>query len=189
MRRALPLLVLLALAACPPAWAQVSAPNPEFAELWTRFSDNCLSHFPDDKAVANNLQDDGWKPLPEAQLKAFLKEDPGRGWMVTGEHGVFILTLQAQPSHTCIVRKMFRIAPNFQQKLPGLIGDWSQEIEPPVHVTPLPESQTAGQTFYGYELRGPDGRVVDTVGAFLVHIANSDQVELRLARMRGNDKK
>jgi hypothetical protein len=182
MRRAL--LILLALAASAPAWAQAPATTPEFTELWTKFSDNCLTRFPDDAAVATNAGDDGWNPLPAAQAKAFLRDGPGRGWMITGRYGVFVLTIEPPPSHRCVVRKNVRSVPKFEDRLAELVGDWSQDLSPPMHVSPLPPKDVGGETFYGFELHAADGRLVDTVGATVHQIPDTTQAELRLSRQR-----
>jgi hypothetical protein len=192
LRRALAILLLSAWGG--PALAQQQhLPNlpptqPEFDELWKRFDRYCLQAFPDDAVAASTARDDGGKALTPPQLKVLLHDDPGSGWMIQARFGLYILTLERPPHHSCVVRKLFRVAPAFQPLLPDLVAEWAGGLDPPVHVTPLPATETKTtppQIFYGYELRGPDGRVIETVGAFLAPIADSPQAELRLARMRG----
>lgn len=181
--------ILLALAASAPAFAQMPATNPEFGELWTRFSDNCLSHFPDDAAVARNADEDGWRTLSGPEATAILQGRPGRAWMLAGRFGVAVLTLEPPPAHSCIVRKNFRSPPKFDDRLAQLIGDWSQDLAPPELASALPPRDSGNETIYAYELRGRDGKAVETVAAIVTHIANSQQVELRLERRRGSDRK
>jgi hypothetical protein len=182
MRRALP--TLLALAASAPAWAQMPATNSEFGELWTKFADSCLANFPDDAAVATGAADDGWKPLPDQQAKAFLPDSPGRAWMITGRYGVIVLTVQPPPAHRCVVRKNVRAVPKFEDRLGELVAEWSEDLNPPVHVSPLPPQQAGGEVFHGYELRSGDGRLLDTIGAYVHPIPDTTQAELRLSRLR-----
>jgi hypothetical protein len=197
-------LALLALTACAvwggPAPAQKALPNlaplyssePEFTELWKRFDRYCLQAFPDDDAVAAGARDEGGKPLTAPQAKAILHEDVASAWTIDARYGIYILTLAAPPAHACAVRKLFRVSPKFQPLLPGLVGAWAGGLDPPLPVTALPMTETKTtppQTAYRYELRGPNGRVVETIGAVLVPIADSTQAELRLARTRGSDRK
>jgi hypothetical protein len=104
--------------------------------------------------------------------------------MITGRYGVFVLTVEPPPAHRCAVRKNFRNLPKFEDRLAEFVGDWSQDLNPPMQVTPLPPKETGNETVYGFALHGGDGRLTDTVGATVTRIADTAQAELRLTRLR-----
>src|SRR5258708_5836940 len=52
------------------------------SELIDTFMAVCLNVFPDDGAVAAKASADGYVPLSPQQVRQFLHDDPGRGWLL-----------------------------------------------------------------------------------------------------------
>ena len=85
----------------PPA---LSAPSvsEEFVGLFTSY---CLAKFPDDAALVVQLGDDRRDPLTPAQVKGFLHDDPGQGWLISGTDSKYVLTDEQPPFHACALRR------------------------------------------------------------------------------------
>lgn len=75
-------------------------PTDEYVGLFTSF---CLQTFPDDNALAAAANAKGPAVTP-AELKAFLHDDPGQGWTISGVDTKYILTDEAPPYHSCALR-------------------------------------------------------------------------------------
>lgn len=102
----------LLLAAPAAAFAQYEAianpPDPaaQLAEMLAIYDEVCLHAFPDDDGVASAMAARGATPLSRAQVRAYLHDDPGRGWRITGRTTWFDLTIEAPPFHACGLRTM-----------------------------------------------------------------------------------
>ncbi len=97
----------------PAAAAQYQAlahpPDPvaQRDELIALYDEICLRAFPDDEATARAAGRHGATPLPAAEVRGFLHDDPGIGWALRGRTGLFHVMLeQAPPYHSCSVRTM-----------------------------------------------------------------------------------
>ena len=92
----------LGIALIVPSSAQNTAimPTDEYVEL---FISLCLQKFPDDIALAAEAGTKG-PSLTPAQVKAFLHNDPGQGWTISGVDTKYILTDEAPPYHSCALR-------------------------------------------------------------------------------------
>ena len=85
-----------------PAGAQSVAPaSSEFVAL---FSDLCLQKFPDDAGMAALAGGKG-QVLTPAEVKLFLHDDPGQGWVLNGQDSKYVLTDEHPPYHACAVRR------------------------------------------------------------------------------------
>ena len=78
------------------------APVP--AEFVAFFKAYCLEKFPDDAALVSAASDSKLVALTQDQIKLFLRNDPGQGWLIQGESGKYILTDELPPYHACAVR-------------------------------------------------------------------------------------
>jgi hypothetical protein len=99
--------VLLALA------LQVAAPPPQptdaprfRGEGQMRMFDMICNHvFPDDARVAAGMAKiPGARPLAPDELRIYLKDDPGRGWIMPGGTSQIVVTIESPPIHACAVR-------------------------------------------------------------------------------------
>jgi hypothetical protein len=79
------------------------APPPVSAEFVRLFSSYCLSKFPD--AVAQAAGDEKLEPLTDGQVASYLHSDPGKGWLIAGADGNYVLTEEDPPYHACAVRR------------------------------------------------------------------------------------
>ncbi len=84
------------------AFAQ-DTPPPVSGEFVQLFSSYCLSKFPG--AMAQAAADAQLEPLTDAQVANYLHSDPGKGWLVAGTEGQYVLTEEDPPYHACAVRR------------------------------------------------------------------------------------
>lgn len=96
-------------AAAPLSYRHVD-PAPDAAaqltELVALYDRVCLQLFPDDRAVAKEMERRGARPLSQEDVSAYLHEDPGVGWQLAGQTGRFDVTIEAPPFHACGIRVM-----------------------------------------------------------------------------------
>lgn len=99
--------------------------DAEGTALVAAFSQFCLEGFPGDAQPRPPL-DTTLVPLAPAVLNELLHGDPGRGWAYTTPDGLFVLTLENPPYHTCAVRRVYQKQPLYS--LPWLvqIGAWAR---------------------------------------------------------------
>lgn len=65
----------------------------------------CLQVFPDDARIAAAMDKiPNTKPLTPEQVRIFLKNDPGRGWIASNNGVDIVVTIEAPPVHACAVR-------------------------------------------------------------------------------------
>lgn len=152
-------------------------PSDEYVGLFTSL---CLQKFPDDGALATEAAAKG-PALTTAQVKAFLHDDPGQGWTISGAETKYILTDEAPPYHACALRPpspqppnqspFFAAAKDFVaasgeslgplrgRPVPGANGVYSVEIQASVldgKGQPTPEAYIFIETNYPATTR-PDG--------------------------------
>jgi hypothetical protein len=81
-------------------------PTAQIAEMIEIYDSVCLHAFPDDDAVARALAERGATPMSRDEVRGILRDDPGRGWNLTGRTARFRLILEAPPYHACGLRTM-----------------------------------------------------------------------------------
>lgn len=65
----------------------------------------CGRIFPDDARVAAGMaRIPGTRPLTPEELRTYLKDDPGRGWIMPAGTSRIVVTIEAPPIHSCTVR-------------------------------------------------------------------------------------
>jgi hypothetical protein len=182
-----------------PASTSLAIPSPNgkpvdvkgVSELVDTFLDLCLNTFPDDNAVATKVKAAGHSPLSDQQVRQFLHDDPGRGWLINRGDTVLALTIELPPFHSCAVRTMVQTEPDIAMVTALAAGSWGLS-QVPVETLALTPPKTVPanglvQTAYQFPMFGPDKRPVELVGAYLTRYTGKDTVELRLVRMRGNN--
>ncbi|MES2046401.1 MAG: hypothetical protein V4475_21215 [Pseudomonadota bacterium] len=90
------------------ATAQANPPMTDdavLARMTALFDNICLKTFPADDAVAATMNALGAVPRTREQLKIYLHDDPGRGWIVADGEKKFTVTIEAPPYHACTVRR------------------------------------------------------------------------------------
>lgn len=91
-------------AAGPPAAAPAAdAQQREMTELFDRL---CLQLFPDEDAVNAELNARGAKRMSAEEVRVYLHDDPGTGWLLAGKTGAVQITMEAPPYHACTIRMM-----------------------------------------------------------------------------------
>lgn len=109
-RAALAAILLAALPAAATAQYEtpVNPPDPaaQLAEMIELYDAVCLRAFPDDEAAARAMAARGATAMNDAEVRAILRDDPGRGWNVAGRTARFRLTIEGPPFHACGVRTM-----------------------------------------------------------------------------------
>jgi hypothetical protein len=80
--------------------------SEEFVRLFRSY---CLEKFPDDIALAAQAGEDKFVALTPAEVKGVLHDDPGQGWLITGQDAKYILTVEQPPFHTCALRRQAAI--------------------------------------------------------------------------------
>lgn len=96
-------LLLTALQAAP-APMPTAAPFRGAGQMLT-FDTICNRMFPDDERVASGLAAvKSARALSAAEVRRYLKDDPGRGWELSMGDTRMIVTIEAPPFHACAVR-------------------------------------------------------------------------------------
>ena len=72
---------------------------PAPVEFVAFFRAYCLEKFPDDAALVSAASDSKLVALTQDQIKLFLRNDSGQGWLIQGESGKYILTDELPPYH------------------------------------------------------------------------------------------
>jgi len=164
---------------------------PGLDDLFGVFMDYCLEAFPDDAAVEAKAKAGAHQALEGEELNAVLHGDPGEGWVVRINHSAITVTVEHPPYHSCGVQAILPTEPDIGMKAATFIGLWGFTQTPPETLVPAPmQSRAAGgsvQTLQPFVLVGPDKQPIEQIGAFFGHDPNSQQVKLRLVRMRGNN--
>jgi hypothetical protein len=108
MFRMLMVAILLAFASlCPARATEVSlgsqAVSQELTDLWTGF---CLKHFPADTAINAFAASQRATPMTPQEIKFYLHDDPGQGWYLRTQLGLYAITQEKPPFLACAVRRM-----------------------------------------------------------------------------------
>ena len=161
------------------------------SELVGTFLGLCLNVFPDDEAVAAKVETEGHAPLSDQQLRLFLHDDPGRGWLVRRGDMTLVLTVELPPFHSCTVRGMLPTEPDIAMSAALAAGTWGLNQTPVETLALVTPRSLAGdgmtQTVYRFAMLGPDKQPIELVGAYLTRFSDGEAVEVRLVRMRGNN--
>lgn len=65
----------------------------------------CGRTFPNDAEIDTVMAKlPGARPLTPAEIKAYLRDDPGHGWVMQAGTSNMVVTLEAPPVHACAVR-------------------------------------------------------------------------------------
>jgi hypothetical protein len=84
---------------------QVAAPAPAMQGVVNIFDMLCAQVFPDDARIdAAMASIPDMRPLTPAQVRTYLKDDPGRGWVMDVGSTRIVITIEAPPVHACAVR-------------------------------------------------------------------------------------
>src|ERR1700761_2186760 len=100
------------LIAAAPALAQYEPPElpadpgAQLAEMVALYDELCFQRFPDDAAVAKQLEVHQAVALASGELRHSLRDDPGQGWQFTGRMADYVVTIENPPYHACTVRTM-----------------------------------------------------------------------------------
>jgi hypothetical protein len=158
-------------------------------DLFQTFTSFCLEAFPDDAAVAAKIKAGAHAALPAEDLADLLHGDAGQGWIVRLNHSAITLTVQRSPSPSCGARGFLPAEPDIGITAATYIGLWGFTQSPPETLLPGPVTRgaTDAQTMQTFVLAGPDKRPVERIAAYFTHDPDSQQVELRLMRIRENN--
>jgi hypothetical protein len=77
-----------------------------YGEAQMRMFDTiCGRTFPDDARVAAGMAKiPAARPLTPEEVRIYLKNDPGRGWIMPAGSSRIVVTIEAPPIHSCAVR-------------------------------------------------------------------------------------
>jgi hypothetical protein len=154
-------------AAAPPAAARQFVSDAPLAQI---FAAVCLKAFPDDAAVEAALQAKSEAPLTEEQVKTYLPDTSGRGWLVRTPDTLFAVTVADPPSPTCAVRQM---TPDGVRDIAELMGAIKAHVAAMkgalVTVAPQTAKPPDGPDvrYFGYGVLGPDGSPVEQFGVYV----------------------
>jgi hypothetical protein len=95
----------LALQAAAPAEPPSPPAGGALRGLVASFDMLCNRVFPDDERIAAAMaRIPAMKPLTARQLRIYLKDDPGRGWIAGDGTSNMVVTIESPPFHACAVR-------------------------------------------------------------------------------------
>jgi hypothetical protein len=148
MRQSVWLAVLAAAVLVWPAQAQTPAPGPSSGlspealakaakvneEIVGLFKDLCLDRFPNDDAVRIFAEGRHAQPMSAAEVRSYLRADPGHGWHLTTPLGLYAITIEEPPVRACAVRRMtpsgMSSAANYLQAITAFAKDHGLTLEP-----------------------------------------------------------
>lgn len=87
--------------------APTTPTDPALDRMVALYEDTCLKAFPDDGAVAATMTARGAAALSRSEVRIYLHDDPGRGWVIADGPGKFVVTIEAPPYHACALRREF----------------------------------------------------------------------------------
>jgi hypothetical protein len=93
---------------CGGARAQEAALPPAPEEFVALFQSYCLEKFPDDDVLVAAALEKKLQALTQAEIRMFLRGEPGQGWLIEGASGKYILTDKLPPTHACTIRLAVR---------------------------------------------------------------------------------
>ncbi|MEG8039812.1 hypothetical protein QP166_10860 [Sphingomonas sp. LR60] len=97
-------LLFVALQAAPP---QQLPDKPQYRGQgqMAMFDMICGRVFPDDARIATAMaRMPGTRALTAEELRTYLKDDPGRGWVMSAGSSRIVVTIESPPIHSCAVR-------------------------------------------------------------------------------------
>ena len=101
------LLALAGLVAWPPGGAVAREAVAADVEQMTQLFDGvCLRAFPDRGAVDRAMAQAGGTAMKPGQVRAYLHDDPGRGWTLARPEATYVVTIEDPPYRACAVRRM-----------------------------------------------------------------------------------
>jgi hypothetical protein len=160
-------------------------------ELVEAFKTACLDLFPDDAAVAAKATAENAMALSADQLRRFLHDDPGHGWSLRRGDIVLALTIELPPFHSCTVRTALPNEPDVVARAMPTVKDWGMKQHPAETLFALPPQTVRGngavQVVHQFPLLGPDKKAIESIAVFMTQYPNTETVEVRLVRMRGNN--
>jgi hypothetical protein len=172
------------IAWAPPPEDATEADKKAAGELVGLFMGPCLDKFPDDGAVAAYAKAENLTPMTETEIRQLLGSDPGVGWVGKSSTGVYRLTVEEPPYHTCALRAIYAGPPKAIKSLFFLpIALWAVTKN-----QALSEQPTQSQTVNGLPTLAYPFVLVDaggkTVGQFAVIVTDipDGSREARLVR-------
>ena len=99
--------LLAGLSAWPLGGAAAREAGPADVEQMVQLFDGvCLRAFPERGAVDRAVAQAGGVAMRPGQVRAFLHDDPGRGWMLARPEATYVVTIEDPPYRACAVRRM-----------------------------------------------------------------------------------
>src|SRR6185369_18067849 len=121
-------------------------------------------------AVAAKAGSEGYEPLSDAQLRRFMHDDPGRGWIFRRDDVPMALTIELPPFHSCTVRTLVPTEPDVALLTALAVGGWGATQLPPVMMIAQKPVTMPGsglvQEAHLFMLVDPDRKPLESVGAY-----------------------
>lgn len=134
----------LVLGVVPAARAQANYDTRDLSnEMATIFATFCIDRFPDDRALDTDAKAKKLAALTPDQVKRYLHDDPGHGWVIQGASGRYIMTVEAPPYHACAVRSMTPAGLTDAQRYATEIKDYAAKKGGQLSTLPMQSSKTA----------------------------------------------
>jgi hypothetical protein len=143
---------------------------PEIAQIYSSF---CLERFPDMSALAVLASARKATAISPDQVKRFLHNDPGHGWVLHAGTGDYIVLLEDPPFRTCSVRRMTPSGVNdvkpYIAAVNGYIVSKNGKLVgiPPSH-NKTPDN-IADISTYGYGMMDASGKPAETFAVILTN--------------------
>lgn len=165
-------MLLASLSVTAPVYAFDAADPTVANEMADLFSSFCIDKFPDDAALA------GWADAKKAQVmtpeqvQQFLHQDPGHGWNLQTQTGLYVITVEEPPYSACAVRRMTPAG------LPTvkIYKDAIDRYVASKHATLLPVQNmrtkgpgTSDISAYSFGIQDSSGKVVESFMLFLTN--------------------
>jgi len=154
----------------------------------------CLDAFPDDHAVSAKADQEGFREMAEEQAQSFLKNDMGRVWARRIKDNVVVVSVAQPPSHACAVRTILPTEPDMTRMTALAVGLWASQLSPPERLVTRPHERVdtgggATEDADRFDLLDSEGRSVESALIYTVHSPGKEEVEVRLARTRGDTRR
>ena len=115
------------------AVANAEALDAQMAEMLAIYREACFGGFPDEPAVAAVMSAHHARDLSQDEVRRYLYDDPGVGWVIAGNTAQFVVTVERPPFHTCAIRTM--TVAGFQNSQP--YADFVAQVEAGRAGTPI----------------------------------------------------
>ena len=169
-----------------PASATRQQPDNAGTELVVVFIELCLGRFPDRANLVEGRisQDTRLSPMPADQVRNYLKDDPGRGWIYQTETGNYVVTIEDPPYRACAVRRTYATLPGYRMPYHLLVRGWAaterhaQFQDGPSIKQPLGNLMISGETMTLPAFDGRPAEMFMEIGTF----HTDGQIEVRLVR-------